>query len=304
MKIRSITYFCNPGWPLEEKRLRSAGEFLVEAKSAFQAEGFEVQTTRLATTAFPRLLGISEITELPRLAEKIDRILPETGADYASLGPALPEMPLSYTVLPEALSISRNVFFSGVIADDRVGISLSAIQACAKIIVRTASVLPNGFANLNFAALANVPPGSPFFPAAYHEGKEPAFSLAMEAADVAVLAFKSARTIEEGRQVMVDILEETSRSLCQVADFLKFKYLIHFGGIDFSLAPFPEESRSVGTALERMGVARVGYHGSLAAAAILTEAIERAKFPRTGFSGFLTRCWKTRSWRAARLKGA
>lgn len=36
-----------------------------------------------------------------------------------------------------------------------------------------------------------------------------------------------------------------------------------------------------------MGVPKIGLHGSLAAAAILTEAIDRADFPHTGFSGFM-----------------
>jgi hypothetical protein len=36
-----------------------------------------------------------------------------------------------------------------------------------------------------------------------------------------------------------------------------------------------------------MGVPAIGLHGSLAAAAILTEAIDRADFPHTGFSGFM-----------------
>jgi hypothetical protein len=57
MKIRSITYFCNPGWPLRQEKLRAAGDFLAEAKSAFEGEGYEVQTTRLATVPFARLLG-------------------------------------------------------------------------------------------------------------------------------------------------------------------------------------------------------------------------------------------------------
>jgi uncharacterized protein (UPF0210 family) len=35
-----------------------------------------------------------------------------------------------------------------------------------------------------------------------------------------------------------------------------------------------------------MGVPKIGLHGSLAAASILTEAVDRANFPRTGFSGF------------------
>jgi uncharacterized protein (UPF0210 family) len=36
-----------------------------------------------------------------------------------------------------------------------------------------------------------------------------------------------------------------------------------------------------------MGVPKIGLHGSLAAAAILTEAIERADFPHIGFNGFM-----------------
>jgi uncharacterized protein (UPF0210 family) len=36
-----------------------------------------------------------------------------------------------------------------------------------------------------------------------------------------------------------------------------------------------------------MGVPKAGLHGSLAAAAILTEAVDRADFPHTGFSGFM-----------------
>ena len=36
-----------------------------------------------------------------------------------------------------------------------------------------------------------------------------------------------------------------------------------------------------------MGVPKIGLHGSLAAATILTEAIDRADFPHIGFSGFM-----------------
>jgi uncharacterized protein (UPF0210 family) len=60
-----------------------------------------------------------------------------------------------------------------------------------------------------------------------------------------------------------------------------------FAGIDFSLAPFPSEAQSLGTAFERLGVQKIGLHGSLLAAAILTEAIDRAHFLHTGFSGLM-----------------
>jgi uncharacterized protein (UPF0210 family) len=287
MKIRSITYFCNPGWPLDEKKLQAAGSFLAEAKANFEEAGFEVQSTRLATTPFPMLLDADKVFETPRLAAQLSQILPEIGIAYAALGPALPAIPDSYQILPNAISVSKNIFFSGVMADTKHGISLPAVNACAEVIVKTARLDPNGLANLNFAALANVPAGAPFFPAAYHDGKEPAFALAMEAADAAVRAFENTDTIEAGRNALIATLEGNAQTLAKIADILKFKYQVKFGGIDYSLAPFPEEARSLGAAFERMGVPKVGLHGSLAAAAILTEAIDQARFPRAGFSGLM-----------------
>ena len=65
------------------------------------------------------------------------------------------------------------------------------------------------------------------------------------------------------------------------------EYLPDFGGIDYSLAPFPSIELSLGTAMERLGVPQVGLHGSLAAAAILADSIDRADFPHTGFSGMM-----------------
>ena len=61
------------------------------------------------------------------------------------------------------------------------------------MIVKCASIEPNGFANLQFAALANVEAGAPFFPAAYHNSDEPAFAIATESADLAVQAFENAK---------------------------------------------------------------------------------------------------------------
>ena len=272
MKIRSITYFCNPGWPLDEKKLQAAGKFLTEAKSAFETAGYEVQTTRLATTPFPHLLE-NDIEETPKLAKAVEALLPAIGVEYAALGPALPDTPRSYEIIPEAIAVTENVFFSGVMAD-HTGIHPAALRACAEIIVRCAPLDPNGFGNLYFAALANVPPGAPFFPAAYHQGNMPAFAIATEAADLAVDAFKNAKTLNEGRDALVEALETHAKILTSVAKQLQFRIGAQFGGIDFSLAPFPTDEQSLGGAVEAMGVPKIGLHSSLAAASLLTEAVD------------------------------
>lgn len=286
MRIRAITYLFNPGWPLVENKFQTAGRFLTDAKSAFGAAGYEVQTTRLATVPFPFLVE-NQIEETPRLAEGVERLLLSSEAEYASLGPAFPNIPNSYEIIPEAIAASQNIFFSGVMADSHNGISLDAARKCAEVIVKCAPLKPDGFANLRFAALANVLPGAPFFPAAYHQGDKPAFSIATEAADLAVNAFANAGSLEEGRDALVEALEAHGKTLASVARQLQFRFGAQFGGIDFSLAPFPTDEGSLGAAVEAMGIPKIGLHGSLAAASVLTEAVDRASFPHTGFSGFM-----------------
>ncbi len=285
MKIRSITYFCNPKYPLDEKVLQKAGQFLSQAKSAYEAAGYEVQTVRLATVPFPQLLGDENIGRLPEFTNQIDELAQQLKIGYVSLGPALPELPRSYEAIPEAIFVSKNVFFGGVLADKARGINLAAVRACADVIVQCAPIEPNGFANLQFAALANVEAGAPFLPAAYHDSDEPAFAIATEAADLAVSAFSNAKTIDEGRKALVAEIEKHGQALTRISKTELSN--IEFRGIDFSLAPFPDDATSLGNAVEQMGVPKVGLHGSLAAAAILTEAIDRADFPHTGFSGFM-----------------
>ncbi|GAB4399221.1 MAG: PFL family protein [Anaerolineales bacterium] len=282
MKIRSITYFCNPQYPLEEKVLREAGDFLSKAKSAYGAAGYEVQTVRVATVSFAKMLGEKHIDELPNYSGQFAQAMKQIGVSYAALGPALPELPRSYQVVPEAIAASEGVFFSGVMADAQT-VHMAQVKACAEIIVKCAPIDPNGFANLNFTALANVGANAPFFPGAYHTNDQPAFGIAVECADLAVDAFDGRKTVDDGRNALIAEITKHGQAITKIAGDLH----IDFKGIDFSLAPFPNDAHSLGKAVENMGVPKIGLHGSLAAAAILTDAIERADFPHIGFNGFM-----------------
>ncbi|MBN1580688.1 MAG: DUF711 family protein, partial [Anaerolineae bacterium] len=138
-----------------------------------------------------------------------------------------------------------------------------------------------------FAALANVPPGTPFFPAAYHNGSEPFFSLALESADLAVDACQSAQNAEEARQRLISAIELQAQHLVPVSERLSRQHRLRFGGLDFSLAPFPTPEISIGAALEALTGQPVGSAGTLAAAATLASALDQAQFPHTGFCGLM-----------------
>ncbi len=284
MKIRSLTYFLNPGWPLDDAALKRASDFTATAARALVAQGYEVQTARLACPSFSHLLPAGSASELARLAQALETAAKQAGFRYVSLGPALPERLETYTWIPHALAATQNAFFSGALTGADGAISLPAVRASAQVIHQAASISPDGFANLRFAALANVPAGSPFFPAAYHAGGQESFAIATEAADLAVQAFSGAANLADARRRLVDEMEHHAQAICSAVAGLPGP---RFGGIDFSLAPFPEEALSLGTAMERLGVSALGLHGSLAAAAILAETMDQARFPRAGFSGLM-----------------
>ena len=167
------------------------------------------------------------------------------------------------------------------------GVSIPSVRACAHVIQQASTISTDGFANLRFAALANVPPGAPFFPAAYHKGEAPSFALAMEAADLAVDAFSNAANLEEARKSLIDCIESHAKELTHISRSLAETFPVAFGGIDVTMAPFPEEALSFGTAIESIGVPAVGQHGSLASASILADTLDRASFQRAGFNGLM-----------------
>lgn len=288
MKIRSITYFDKVVWPLNKPQLQKAGEFIKLAHDTFDEMGFQVQTTRLASAPFPRILRDKVSRETVNFAVALEEQLLKYGFDYVSIGPALPSNLESYLVIPDVLANTQNVFAAGIISSVDGGISLAAIRQCSNVIVKNSVISGDGFGNLRFAALANVPPGTPFLPAAFH-GPDlgPGFAIATEAADLAVSAFSNAASLEEARQVLIDRIERDAGEITRVGQELAVENNVKFMGIDFSLAPFPTREQSIGTAIEALGVPCVGNHGTLAGVAILTEAVERANFPRVGFNGVM-----------------
>ena len=289
MKIRSITYFAEPGYPFDESRLASGGTFMVEARRAFEDAGFEVQSTRLALPPLGKTFGRASSAAAVKYAQDLEAACFVHGFDYASLGVARPTDPPSfYEVIPDVISATQNIFASAIIASPLDGLSLPAVQLAAQIIHRCAAlpgIVPPGFGNLRFAALANVESGVPFLPAAYHDGGAPLFAVATEAADLAVTAFAGAATLAEARARLVEAVESAATRITAAAKKITGSRAVRFGGIDFSLAPFPTADKSIGAALESLGVPMVGASGTLAAAAFVTDALNRAQYQHTGFSG-------------------
>ena len=282
MEIRSITLFCDPDFAAVQ-----ASVFFAEARTAFP---FPMQTTRVATPPFPDWWGVTRLepAAIQTAAAAFAQRWQAAGADYIALGPVKLVHDAEWLrIIPALLAATDVLFATAEIANTQGQIDVARCFAVADVIKRAATITADGFGNLYFTALANCPPGSPFFPVAYHRGGEPAFAVAVEAADLARTAFQSAQNLVEARANLIVAVEAAAEKITAVAQNLAATHRIPFHGIDFSLAPFPTSSQSLAGAMEDLGVPFVGASGSLFAAAFITEALGRAQFQRCGFSGLM-----------------
>jgi len=284
MQIRAVTVFIPGSYPVDGERIARAGAFLRAARAAYEGAGYVVQTGRLATTPFPSYLpGPAHTAEL---AAEMAALAKESGIDYVALGPVrLDDDPAYIDALAAPLAAGQ-AFASVEVASCDGRLSLRACRRCAALIRAVAERSGDGFGNLYLAALANCPPETPFFPASYAAGPEPHFALAVECADLAVAACRDARSPTQASARLHEAVERAAASLAAIAGGLESEHGVAFHGLDFSLAPYPEEARSLGTALALLG-APAGGEGAVAAAALLADAVGRARFPRAGFSGLM-----------------
>jgi uncharacterized protein len=284
MNIRSVTCFLDPGFPVAAERITSAAEALSKVKAALEAAGYPVQSVRLASVPFAAIVG-PEAGQAVRFANDLEALCFASHIDYVSVGPArLHDAPDFYRVIPEIIGATQNVFASAIIAEPEAGVHLPSVRLAAEIIRGCATLSPDGSGNLRFAALANVAPGVPFFPAAYAPAGRPRCAVAVEAAPLAVSALAEATSLAEARSLLISAVETQAQAITGIVR-KSVGRLMPLSGLDFSLAPYPDESRSLGAALERLSGSRVGEPGTLAAAAFLADALDQAHFNRAGFSG-------------------
>lgn len=283
MKIRSITLFIDP--TQSERDLPRLSETLRVIRTALETHAYPVETVRLATTPFPQWLEVIDPKASAAIVQALEEEARANGIDFVSIGPADSDHLQAAALIPHILAATSAVFCTSHLLTPDGQVSMPAIHTAAEVIAANSTIEANGFGNLRYTALAGVHPGSPFFPAAYHAGERPAFALAVDGASLAVDVFSAAESLDAAAGQLQAAIEKHAGELKKYA--LKFAGGLQFLGVDFTLAPYPEQSRSIGHALELLGLPAFGRAGSLTASAYLMSILDRANFQRTGFNGLM-----------------
>lgn len=276
MEVRAITAFATAATVQDPSQLAALGRFVADLKARVERSGVLVQSLRLATP--PAQAWLPNPAALPVAAAQLEAAAREAGFKHCALGTLQAGVDQAAWIaqVPAALAATQWLFCSA----ELLGAEPAAYLSSAEAVLAISRLGQDGFANLRFAAAFGVPRGGPFFPAAWC-GEADGFAIAIEGADLAVMAVADGGPLSAFEARLVALLD---RHLAPLADLAKAQRgEFEFHGIDCTLAPYPRPQRSLGSVIETLAGAPLGGAGSLAVVAALRRALERADFPRAGF---------------------
>ena len=301
MKIRAITLGQELlGSDPKLNTLQNNLKKLQDLQINFTNQGIEVEYIRFASQAFSKSTDLLN-TSIFKRREEILPILEDLVKDkllgiYAFMPGLCDQMePMTNTQLelmediPNLIYKYPNMFNSIQAGSNRGGINFEAIKESTKIIQKLSK--PDPFQNVKFAVTFNVPPNTPFFPSAYHIGSLPKISIALEAADEVISVLKenppTSTNLNSVKKAIQTRFTEIFDQISGIAEPFCKKNGFIFEGIDFSPAPYPTKEKSIGTALEQLGLCKFGELGTVFSVGFLTEALQSINRPKIGFSGFM-----------------
>jgi len=293
--IRTITLGIADPHPLTSAVIQHAATILQKASTRYSEAGYEIQTVRLSTRPIFDDLADWAPTYLLTYAQQLQHMLDDVGLTFCSLGTAQatrPDFPLERIGLIADLLASTSALNATVqIATEEHGLRAEAALPTAQVIRRLAHETEEGFGNFRFAMLACVGAGSPFFPAAYHNGPA-SLSIGLQGANIVAEALRPYAQGETTPIALTHISELVQTALTKYAtpivalgQALAHEHSLVFGGIDLSPAPMGEDS--IVSALELCGYGKIGSPGTVAVAAALTYALKHSGLPTCGYCGLM-----------------
>ncbi|NDJ23548.1 DUF711 family protein [Nostoc sp. B(2019)] len=284
MKIRTITTGISLQSAKEIEKIKQAAAFNQQAKAFFEQQGYEVQTTRIATNAWSEYLqGLSTVEIISKI-QTLEQIGQNLNISFFNIGYA--SQPETIAIIPDFNKNTSIIYSSSKIGDRQTGINFENAWESAKAIKRISQETENGYGNFRFCVWANCPPGIPFFPTSYHVGNT-SFAIGLELGKLVMQAFTQANHIQVAEKNLQSLLEIELNKIAAIAEKISDKFDIAYGGIDTSLTPSLDKQNSIAIAYEILMNGKFGHQGTLAISGMLTRALKSVSVKICGYSGLM-----------------
>ena len=249
--------------------------------------GIPIVNKRVSVTPISLVGGAASPEGYLKIAHTLQRAADTLGINFIGGFSALVQKGMTdgarnlISILPEALSETRNVCSSVNVASTKAGINMDAIAMMGSTIKRAAYLTrdENSIACAKLVVFANVPEDNPFMAGAFCGVGEPEAAINVGVSGPGVVASAIRRAGDCDLSELADVIKKTAFKITRVGQLVANEAARRldtpFGIVDLSLAPTPAIGDSVAYILEGMGLESCGAHGTTAALAMLNDAVKK-----------------------------
>lgn len=249
--------------------------------------GVPIINTRVAVTPIAWLDRGYGPEDFHRIGLALDRAAETLGIDFIGGFSALVEKGFTngdralVKAIPTTLANTRKVCSSVNLASTKAGINMDAVLQMAEGIKTAAELTKDqgGLACAKLVVFANAPDDNPFMAGAFHGAGEPETAIKIGISGPGVVRATVDRFPDLDMGSLAEEIKRVAFKITRVGELVGRKVSealgVPFGIVDLSLAPTPAPGDSVANILESMGLERCGTHGTVAALAMLNDAVKK-----------------------------
>ncbi|MFW0110600.1 PFL family protein [Rothia sp. P13129] len=270
------------------QKITQRAQKLVEVVEGIEAElGIPIINKRISVTPISLVAGASDATDYVEYAKALDAAAKATGVDFIGGFSALVDKGMTpadsrlLESIPRALNETDVVCASVNIGSSRAGINMSAVAKMGEVIRQTAegSAHKHGFACSKLVVFANAVSDNPFMAGAFHGVQEADTVISVGVSGPGVVKRALERVRGESFDACAEAVKKAAFKITRVGQLVgnlaAERLGVQFGIVDLSLAPTAEVGDSVAHILEEMGLESVGTHGTIAALALVNDAVKK-----------------------------
>jgi len=283
------------------KKITTYASNLTNVAEAVEKEyGIPIINKRISITPIAEILGHATVEQAIELAKTLDKAAKDLNVDFIGGYSALVHKGISKAdqtlldALPEALTVTDRVCASVSVATTRTGINMDAVKQMGIIIKEAAEKTKdtNGLACAKLVVFCNPVEDNPFMAGAFHgagEG-EVVINVGVSGPGVVLNALKKHPEADLGE--VSDVIKKTTFKITRAGELIgrvvAERLGVPFGIMDLSLAPTNAINDSVAEILEEIGLERVGTHGTIAALALMNDAVKKGGAMASSYVGGLS----------------
>lgn len=283
------------------KKIKRLAKNLVKVGDEITSEfGIPIINKRISVTPISLIAGASDDKDYVEFAKTLDAAAKAVGVNFIGGFSALVQKgchkgdEILIKSIPQALAQTERVCSSVNIGSTQTGINMNAVKLMGQII-KEASALTADNSSMACAKLvvfANAVEDNPFMAGAFHGVGEADCVINVGVSGPGVVKRALEKVKGEPFDVVAETIKKTAFKITRMGQLVgkeaSERLGVKFGIVDLSLAPTPAIGDSVAHILEEMGLEAVGTHGTIAALAMLNDAVKKGGVMACGHVGGLS----------------